>query len=71
MNVIIDIDVLVDFQFHAKQMAKIWAYFQLIHFLEKKIHEKYVEVINKVYPPEVFEVTEWLQQIENNLETHD
>ena len=42
-----------------------------VEMAEEKIHEKYVEVINKVYPPEVFEVTEWLQQIENNLETHD
>ena len=38
---------------------------------EEKIHEKYIDVINKVYPPEVFEVTDWLSQIEGNLETHD
>tara|TARA_R100000315_G_C5170074_1_gene98132 strand:+ start:192 stop:656 length:465 start_codon:yes stop_codon:yes gene_type:complete len=38
---------------------------------EEKIYQKYVDVINKVYPPEVFEVSEWLQEIENNLETHE
>ena len=38
---------------------------------EEKIHQKYVDLINKIYPPEVFEVSEWLQEIENNLETHE
>ena len=54
-----------------KAMAKELKEFLEVEMAEEKIHEKYVEVINKVYPPEVFEVTEWLQQIENNLETHD
>ena len=38
---------------------------------EEKIHEKYVEVINRFCAPEVFEVSDWLKEIENNLETHD
>ena len=38
---------------------------------EEKIYQKYVDVINAIQPPEVFEVSEWLQEIENNLETHD
>ena len=38
---------------------------------EEKIYQKYVDVINAIQPPEVFEVSEWLKEIENNLETHD
>jgi glycosyltransferase involved in cell wall biosynthesis len=38
---------------------------------EENIYKKYVDVVNDVYPPEVFEVSEWLQEIENNLETHE
>jgi hypothetical protein len=52
-------------------MAKELKEYLDVEMSEEKIHEKYIEAINKVYPPEVFEVTEWLQQIENNLETHD
>ena len=38
---------------------------------EEKIYQKYVDIVNELYPPEVFEVSEWLQEIENNLETHE
>jgi len=38
---------------------------------EEKIQEKYVDMINKVYPPEVFEVADWLKEIEKNLEDNE
>tara|TARA_Y100000592_G_scaffold100947_1_gene183974 strand:- start:6582 stop:7871 length:1290 start_codon:yes stop_codon:yes gene_type:complete len=49
---------------------------ELKDYLEKEmskeiIHEQYVDTINKLCPPEVFEVSDWLKEIESNLETHE
>ena len=38
---------------------------------EDIIYKKYVDIINSIYPPEVFEVSDWLKELESNMETHE
>jgi len=56
---------------HKKKLALELKEYIEQEFAEEKIHNKYVEAVNSVYPPEVFEVSEWLKEIENNIEVHE
>ncbi len=54
-----------------KKMAEELKEYVREEMTEEIIHQKYVDVVNSVYPPEVFEVSDWLKEIESNMETHE
>ena len=54
-----------------KSMAKELKEYVCEEMTEEIIHKKYIDIINSIYPPEVFEVSDWLKEIENNMETHE
>ena len=56
---------------HKKKLALELKEYLEEEFSKEKIYNKYIEAVNSVYPPEVFEVSEWLKELENNIEVHE